>query len=696
MATVYSNPKLKPRELALSKLSTQYEDLDMWIHNYLPNGDISETEKQHLRDVMLRDQAMKKNDTARIKCMAGNFPAKLRPEILSYAIEALRQQNPAVPGSGLVSLCAPVTLDRVSSLTPSSPSTPHTPSFKFHPDIRAGSGQRGSRELGSSPRQLGKDRCSFCYARLGPLQQKKICQQCQQTTCGRCIFHLRNNVLLCRDCLDIARVMAKTGDWFARYLSSKPANPLRMGVTADTSPSSRKREFRNKIDESPQSPRLSIVQNRLPVSSARRSPLGVRNSGPSPLKHQSAFELQSDRAKSYEHLNSPPVRYMHTSAPFASTRYRRQERSPLEQIPSHTDEEENQAAVDPGETKKSDRRQSKRHSKEIRFSNQQPSKLKESLDSDASYQTPVDIQGEVELSLEYDSHQGRLAVMLYGARNIAAVDRKTGTSSPMAKVYLQPDPAKGTERKINCKGHTCSPVFNQAVCYSVSPSELASHTVVVELWHKKSPWGKLFLGEVAVPLQNHKWDNTEKKRLALRDKHPITTTLSSPTYLGEVNVGLRFVLAEKYRKLAQLSEERTDFPGTLEVHANSASNLRSYSVGTNLTSFLKVSLIVEGKELETHSTYAMPKSNKPRWNTVLRFDDLDQSELLAIVLQISVWNQSYPTKPAEFLGGIRLGKKPANRPEEWQICSPDEYQLWTEFTAKSDQQVTATLPLHDL
>lgn len=677
--------KRNPRELALSKLSTQYEDLDMWIHNYLPNGDITETERQHLHDVMVRDQLLKKNDTARIKCMAGTFPAKLRPEILLYAIDALRQQNPAVPGSGLVSLCAPVTLDRVSSITPNSPSTPQTPTFRLSCDLYPGSGHRDSRELIPSPRQLRKDRCPFCYARLGPLQQKKICQQCQQTICARCIFSLRNDVLLCKDCLDIARVMAKTGDWFAWYLSRKPANPLRMGVSGDTSPSVRRRDLRSKIDDSPESPRPSISQYRSQMPTARKSGLDKRHSGSGQIKHQSAFELRLGRTKSYEHVNGIPPRNIHTSAPFDSAQYYRQERSPLEQIPSGNSDEENQAAVDPGEPKKSDLHQLK-----------QPSKPKESLDSDTSYQTHVEIQGEVELSLEYDSLQGRLAIMLYGAKNIAAADRKTGTSNPMAKVYLQPDPAKGTERKITCKGHTCSPVFNQGVCYSVSPSELASHTVVVELWHKKPRWGKLFLGEVAVPLQEHKWDDREKKRFVLRDKQPVTTALSGHTYLGEVNVGLKFVLSEKHRKLAQLSEEQTDFPGTLEVHANSASNLRSHSAGANVNAFLRASLVVEGRELETRSTYPMPKSNKPRWNTVLRFEDLDQSDLLAIVLQITAWNQSNPAKPAEFLGGIRLGRKPGNRPEEWQICSPDEYQLWAEFMVKSDQYVTATLPLHDL
>ncbi|KAF8562803.1 hypothetical protein P879_11221 [Paragonimus westermani] len=241
------------------------------------------------------------------------------------------------------------------------------------------------------------------------------------------------------------------------------------------------------------------------------------------------------------------------------------------------------------EKTQSDKKTHHRHKKSIIHLSQ---KHRKSVDvtndtADSAYRTTVDIQGDLEVSLDYDAKHSRLAVMIWGARNIAAVDRKTGLSNPYAKVYLHPDPTKQTHRKVTCKGHTCSPNFNQGVCYTITPAELVERALVVELWHKRPMGSSIFLGEITIPLYDYKWDDKAKKRINLSDKRRISVTSAEAVYRGELNVSLRFALSDKHRKLAQFTSGLTNFPGTLEVMIIEAKNLVSHSAGTNVNAFVK-------------------------------------------------------------------------------------------------------------
>ncbi|VDP80474.1 unnamed protein product [Echinostoma caproni] len=278
---------------------------------------------------------------------------------------------------------------------------------------------------------------------------------------------------------------------------------------------------------------------------------------------------------------------------------------------------------------------------------------------EASYQKHAEISGDLEVSLDYDSANSRLAVMVWGARNIAAVDKKAGTSHPYAKVYLYPDPANKTERKIHCKGHTCSPSFNQGVCYSVSPSELFEKTLVVELWHRRKGRGsKTFLGEITVPLRNHKWDNTERTRLALEQKHSPTTPIMEPAYRGDLKVRLKFSMSQNHRFISQLNAGATNFPGTLEVTVQEAKNLMSTSTGPNVSAFVRGEIRADHLHFDPQQTDVVPKTSHPAWNTVFRFPDLTQNDLRVIELQLSLWHRTGLTKAPQLLGGVRLSYKP--------------------------------------
>ncbi|KAA3681489.1 uncharacterized protein DEA37_0004724 [Paragonimus westermani] len=169
----------------------------------------------------------------------------LRPELLTPVVKEMVEQNPAVPGSGLVSLCGPVVLDKSGCTPGPEPKNVGTHNTTPEPFSSASFVHRLSRDFtipGISPKPkppmdpTTNERCPFCYAKFGLFQKKLPCDQCGRLICRRCIFQFNTDSRLCKDCVDLARAICKTGDWFAQYLSSKPGNPLRLEI--DLQPSS--------------------------------------------------------------------------------------------------------------------------------------------------------------------------------------------------------------------------------------------------------------------------------------------------------------------------------------------------------------------------------------------------------------------------------------------------------------------------
>ncbi|KAF8562491.1 hypothetical protein P879_10804 [Paragonimus westermani] len=282
-----------------------------------------------------------------------------------------------------------------------------------------------------------------------------------------------------------------------------------------------------------------------------------------------------------------------------------------------------------------------------------------------------------------------------------------------AKVYLHPDPTKQTHRKVTCKGHTCSPNFNQGVCYTITPAELVERALVVELWHKRPMGSSIFLGEITIPLYDYKWDDKAKKRINLSDKRRISVTSAEAVYRGELNVSLRFALSDKHRKLAQFTSGLTNFPGTLEVMIIEAKNLVSHSAGTNVNAFVKAehtphlpylrlffnrSLVSESGELVSRTTEVMHRTNNPKWNGVVHFDEMIQKDLMLLALELTVWHRAGSSRMPEFLGGVRLSTESSEASTgnvSWKSCTRSELMLWMELIKRPDQWSQAFLPIHE-
>nr|QQY02586.1 synaptotagmin-8 [Cryptocotyle lingua] len=711
-----STVNLRNKDSALSRLATQYDNLEMWIHNYLPDGDVTAEEKEHIRSVMQKDQELKKADAGRLCRLTGTFPSKLRPELLMTVVEDLRMKNPAVPGSGLVSLCAPIALDRLPKPPTGLPNTNTTRPLSL--------GSLGSTEISLpllNPKQKSKanwdntGQCPFCYRAFSLIRKACMCIQCYRQACSRCGMQVEKTVFLCKDCLELARVLCKTGDWFAQYLTEKPATPLKIGVDVNNAQARSRRMSRFKPQtlgelnpETSKSANDTKLPKLSPKSPAATSPMNGNAVAPRPSRR----ERSDERHAIHFRLDEEAIDDVQP-APTAK------EAARLKRYTYHStldvaskDENVVQKTQESGRSRshehlhvdeKTDetRTRKKSHGRDVKKAFKRLSKHRspEKSDGELANETHAEIGGEVEFSMEYDATNSRLTIMVYEARNLIISDKQTGKSNICIKVFLKPHLQNSTVRKIVGKGQPGSPQFNEAICYSLAPTEMARHRVVMEVWQKRSHNSSIFHGQVSIPLKDHKWDDSSRKRRPLSAKPSILSDNEQSIYIGEIKIALKFALREEHRVLSRIQNGQIMLEGDLEVRLVEAKNLLSESVGTNITAFAKASLVSENRELESQTTESMSKTNNPKWNTVVRFKDLIQRDLMELALEVSVWHRGVGKKQGQLLGGIRLGVQSANpdgQKKAWKTCTTEEKALWTDCIRKPDQWVSATLPLHEL
>lgn len=167
--------------------------------------------------------------------MTNSFPAKLRPELLSPVLDEMRQNNPAIPGSGLVSLCGTLALpkDPLNRFPPSTPQFLRSQSLNlpmenpssFSPTNGLTNEVDGNNISDPGNRHLSMDenvtplsarfqklfdhtepeRCPLCFRKFTLFTRKTMCEQCQRNVCSSCLHEFVTNgvVYLCKDCLEI-------------------------------------------------------------------------------------------------------------------------------------------------------------------------------------------------------------------------------------------------------------------------------------------------------------------------------------------------------------------------------------------------------------------------------------------------------------------------------------------------------------
>ncbi|XP_029177156.1 synaptotagmin-5 [Nylanderia fulva] len=239
------------------------------------------------------------------------------------------------------------------------------------------------------------------------------------------------------------------------------------------------------------------------------------------------------------------------------------------------------------------------------------------LSSSSSTSSSDEIRGELKLGLIYDANAGILTVRLIEAHDLRAREL-SGIADPYAKIRLLPDRSNVWQTTIHRR--TLNPVFDEDFVFEVSPpSSLAGRTLEILLYDFDAFTRHRGLGYVQLPLGS------------VPDLGTNLMTITKPVLrygaeggfkappLGELMVSISY----------QVSLEK------LTIIVVRARNLPVLDDPANANSYVKVSLIQDGKSLKKKKSGIQRETTSPVWNDILSFD-ISSDVLPKCVLQFSV------------------------------------------------------------
>ncbi|EGI64181.1 SYT3 protein, partial [Acromyrmex insinuator] len=239
------------------------------------------------------------------------------------------------------------------------------------------------------------------------------------------------------------------------------------------------------------------------------------------------------------------------------------------------------------------------------------------LSSSSSTSSSDEIRGELKLGLIYDTNAGILTVKLIEAHDLRAREL-SGIADPYAKIRLLPDRNNVWQTTIHRR--TLNPVFDEDFVFEVTPvSSLAGRTLEILLYDFDAFTRHRGLGYVQLPLSS------------VPDLGTNLITIVQPVLRYGVEGGFRAPpLGELMVSISyQVSIEK------LTVIIVRARNLPILDDPANANSYVKVSLMQDGKNLKKKKSSIQHEATIPVWNDILTFD-INSDILPKCVLLFSV------------------------------------------------------------
>ncbi|XP_070156232.1 synaptotagmin-1-like isoform X2 [Polyergus mexicanus] len=239
------------------------------------------------------------------------------------------------------------------------------------------------------------------------------------------------------------------------------------------------------------------------------------------------------------------------------------------------------------------------------------------LSSSSSTSSSDEIRGELKLGLIYDASAGILTVRLIEAHDLRAREL-SGIADPYAKIRLLPDRNNVWQTTIHRR--TLNPVFDEDFVFEVTPaSSLAGRTLEILLYDFDAFTRHRGLGYVQLPLCSVPDLDTNLMIITKPVlRYGMEGGFKVPP-LGELMVSISY----------QLSLEK------LSIIVVRARNLPILDDPSNANSYVKVSLIQDGKSLKKKKSGIQRETTSPVWNDILSFD-ISSDVLSKCILQFSV------------------------------------------------------------
>ncbi|KAH9504705.1 Synaptotagmin-like protein 4, partial [Bulinus truncatus] len=323
----------------------------------------------------------------------------------------------------------------------------------------------------------------------------------------------------------------------------------------------------------------------------------------------------------------------------------------------------------------------------------------------------IPVTGDIMFNLTYNVKSSTLEVHVKQCRGLAAVDTKHNKSDPYVKTYLLPDKTRSGKRKTKIKKHTLNPTFDEVLKhiigfdllqYSITRSELESRTLWVTVWHNDRLGRNDFLGELTIPLDYYRFEESEPRWYPLQER---AVGQESPmmAYKGDLFVSLKYVPADmvdnapkkKSGSLRKKSKEKEKTPARLgEVHIfiKEAQNLTAMRASAGSNPFCK------GRSSGKRVDASNQENDQPQVAARSHlFDGVDQSQLHLHGLELTIWDHE-KLSSNDFLGGVRLnlgqGSNLGNgKPVDWMDARGEEVEAWQSMIEHPNEWVDAQLPL---
>nr|XP_057935822.1 synaptotagmin-like protein 2 [Doryrhamphus excisus]XP_057935823.1 synaptotagmin-like protein 2 [Doryrhamphus excisus]XP_057935824.1 synaptotagmin-like protein 2 [Doryrhamphus excisus]XP_057935825.1 synaptotagmin-like protein 2 [Doryrhamphus excisus] len=302
----------------------------------------------------------------------------------------------------------------------------------------------------------------------------------------------------------------------------------------------------------------------------------------------------------------------------------------------------------------------------------------------------VEVQGNIQFSINYVNKLGEFHIFVAECRDLASVNPKRGHSDPYVKSYLMPDKVRLGKRKTSVKKKTLHPTFNEILRYRVNMDYLRTQTLVLSVWHNDTFGRNSFLGEVDVDLSKWNVDHTQMNCLALKARTPPPLPLSSGQ--GEMRLAIRFLPKAHFTE--GVAKDR---PTAGEIHIWVKECKKLPLVRTSIDPYVKCFVLPDTSKKSRQKTRVLKRTTEPVFNHTMVYDGIREMDLVEACVELTVWDRD--RLASNLLGGLRLGAgtgQSYGSAVDWMDSTPAEVALWERMAAFPSEWAEDVLPLRTL
>lgn len=287
------------------------------------------------------------------------------------------------------------------------------------------------------------------------------------------------------------------------------------------------------------------------------------------------------------------------------------------------------------------------------------------------------VTGEMELALSYNMQTSSLEVTVSSCRNLTFGDVKRRKCHPYVKIYLLPEKSQSSKLKTAVKRNTTDPVYNEVLQYPIDRPLLWGRTLQASVWHSGTLKKKVFLGEVLIPLESWRFEDSSLQHftcypLCPKPERPEEGAVEQDN--GELQVRVMFSPLTQFSGVHH-SDEVNIGPhdnGQLTVLIAGAKHLTS-KANTGQNTYVKGCLTLPGFRQLTMKTPVLKGKARPDWSHQLEFARITPLDLQDCSLLLELWDYAPFSLSDRPLGQVTIEKG-----SSWQLVL-QKPNMWHDF-----------------